>query len=91
MKTHESGKAARNCCDEQLVMVSGEKLTTTCDNGDEHHYTVAKDSKVTCDGKKSQLSDLKKGSTIRMTLCQDDDQKVTAIDAGQHIRPMANN
>lgn len=89
MKAESKGKAAGNCCDGKLKKVSGDKLTTTCAKGDEHHYTVAKDAKVMCDGKESKTSDLKAGSTIRMTMCTDDKNTVTAIDCGKHIPKLA--
>jgi hypothetical protein len=85
MKTESHGKANANCCDGKLVKVAGDNLTSTCAKGDEHHYTVAADAKVTCDGKASKSSDLKAGSTIRMTMSKDDKNKVTAIDCGKHI------
>jgi hypothetical protein len=89
MKTESHGKAASNCCDGKLVKVAGDKLTSTCAKGDEHHYTVASDAKVTCDGKTSKTSDLKAGSTIRMTMAKDEKNKVTAIDCGKHIPELA--
>jgi hypothetical protein len=89
MKTESLGKANANCCDGKLVKVSGDKLTSTCAKGDEHHYTVAEDAKVTCDGKASKSSDLKVGSTIRMTMCKDDKNKLIAIDCGRHIPELA--
>ncbi len=89
MKTESHEMAAGKCCDGKLVKVNGDKLTSTCAKGDEHHYTVAKDAKVTCDGKTSKASDLKAGSTIRMTMCNDDKNKVTAIDCGKHIPVLA--
>ncbi len=84
MKTNTPG-AKSNCCDEKVVNVAGDKLTSTCDKGNEHHYKVAKDVKVTCDGESGKLSDVKKGSTIRMTTCKDDTNKILAIDCGKHI------
>jgi hypothetical protein len=84
MKT-EIGKAAADCCDAKVVKVDGDKLTSTSEKGVDHQYTVAKDAKVTCDGKDSKLSELKAGSTIRMTMCKDDKNKVLAVDCGKHI------
>ena len=69
----------------KVVSIAGDKLTSTCDKGHEHKHTVAKDAKVTCDGKASKLSDLKAGTPIRMTTCKDDAKKVTAIDSGKHL------
>lgn len=85
MKTDSDSKASGNCCDGKVVKVAGDKLTTTCGKGDEHQFVVSKDAKVTCDGKDSKLSDLKQGSTVRMTTGKDDKHQVTAIDSGKHI------
>jgi hypothetical protein len=85
MKTKSTEKSATNCCDGKVVKVSGDKLTSTCSKGELHQYTVDKDAEITCDGKDSQLSDLKTGSTIRMTMCKDDKNKVVAIDCGKHV------
>jgi hypothetical protein len=71
--------------DGKVVSIAGDKLTSTCGQGKEHHHTVANDAKVTCDGKASKLSDLKAGTSIRMTTCKDDENKVTAIDSGKHV------
>ncbi len=71
--------------DGKVVSVAGDKLTSTCDKGQEHCHTVAPDAKVTCDGKTSKLSDLKAGTAIHMTTCKNDDNKVIAIDSGKHV------
>jgi hypothetical protein len=84
MKTGTT-EAAGNSCDGKLVKVSENKLTSTCEKGHEHNYTVAKEVKVTCDGKDAKLTDLKSGSTIRMTMCKDDKNKILAVDCGKHI------
>jgi hypothetical protein len=89
MMKDPAGRAPTNCCDGKVVKVSGDTLTSTCEQGDEHHYTVAEDAKVTCDGEECDLSDLKEGSTIRMTLCNDDKNKVIAVDCGEHIPKLA--
>jgi hypothetical protein len=85
MKTDSSSKSSANCCDGTVVKVAGDKLTTKCGKGDERQYLVTKETKVTCDGKESQLVDLKQGSTVRVTTGKDDQNKVTAIDCGKHI------
>jgi len=84
MKTNPSGAKA-NCCDGKVVKVTGSTLTSTCENGDEHQYKVAKDAQVTCDGEAGTLDDIEVGSTVRMTTCKDDKHKVLAIDCGEHI------
>ncbi|MFN7291436.1 MAG: hypothetical protein ACK5T6_12670 [Pirellula sp.] len=89
MKTESPNKASGNCCDGKLVKVAGNKLTSTSVNGDEHTYTVPEDAKVTCNGKTSKAAEIKAGSTIRMTMCNDDKNKVNAIDCGKHIPDLA--
>ncbi len=69
----------------KVVGMSGDKLTTTCSNGKEHCHTVAKDAKVTCDGKASKAADLKAGTTVRVTTHKDDKSVATAIDSGKQI------
>jgi hypothetical protein len=71
--------------DGTVVGVAGDKLTTTCSQGKEHCHTVAKDAKVTCDGKASKTADLKPGTPVRVTPHQDDKTVATAVDSGKHI------
>ncbi len=85
MKVKSGAGATGNCCDGIVVEVSGNHLTSTCGKGDEQQFTVAKDAKITCDGKPSRLTDLEEGTTIRMTLSVDDKRLVRAIDSGAHI------
>jgi hypothetical protein len=77
-KTHEG----------QVVSVTGDKLTTTCSEGKQHCHTVAKDAKVTCDGKASKAADLKAGTHVRVTTNKDDKTMATAVDSGKHIPAM---
>ena len=74
-----------NCCEGKVVKITGDKLTSTCGKGQEHHHVVAKDAKITCDGKASKLSDLKAGTSVRMTTCKDDMNRVTAIESGKQV------
>ena len=71
--------------DHNVVSVAGDKLTSTCIQGKEHHYTVAKDAKISCDGNVSKLADLKAGTPIRITCSKDDEKKLTAIESGKHV------
>ena len=64
-------------------------MTFICSKGDEHHYTVADDAKFTCDVNAGNLTDLQKGSTIRMTMCKDDKCNISAIDCGKQTRELA--
>ena len=70
--------------DGKVVSVTGDKLTTTCSEGQEHCHTVAKDAKVTCDGKPSKAADLKAGMHVRVTTKKDDKTVATAIESGKH-------
>lgn len=69
--------------DGKVVSVVGDKLTTTCDKGNEHCHTIAKDAKVTCDGKAGRVVDLKVGADVRLTTHKDDKSIATAIESGK--------
>ncbi|QEL19861.1 hypothetical protein [Limnoglobus roseus] len=75
--------------DGTVVGVAGDKLTTTCSEGKQHCHTVAKDAKVTCDGKASKAADLKAGTPVRVTPHKDDKSVATAVDSGKHIPAVA--
>ena len=83
--TPETSMVTEGPCDEKSVHFSGDKLTYIDGNGEEHTYTVAKEVKVTCDGKEAKLTDLESGDTIRMTISKDDKTKLLAVDSGKHI------
>jgi hypothetical protein len=74
-KTHEG----------KVVSIEGDKLKTTCSKGNEHCHTVAKDAKVTTDGKDSKATDLKSGTCVKVTEHTDDKTVATAIESGKHI------
>jgi hypothetical protein len=71
--------------DGKVVSVAGDKLTTTCSEGKQHCHTVAKDAKVTCDGKDSKAADLKAGTPVRVSTHKDDKTVATAVESGKHI------
>src|SRR4051794_24675761 len=65
---------------EGLVVKAGDgKLTMTDKDGkNEHTHDVAKDTKITCDGKACKLDDLKKGTKVKVTV---KDKKAAKIEA----------
>jgi len=67
----------------KIVSVSADKITSTCSEGKEHHHTLAKDAKVTCDGKVSKLEDLKVGTPVRVTACENDKTTTSRVAAGK--------
>ncbi len=71
--------------DGKVVSVAGDKLTTTCSEGKTHSHTIAKDAKVTCDGKDIKAAELKAGTPVHVTRHKDDKNVATAIDSGKHI------
>ena len=71
--------------DGKVVSVNGDKITTTCNEGKQHCHTVAKDTKVTCDGNSRKATDLKAGTSIRVATKKNDKNVVTAIESGKHI------
>ncbi|OWK37347.1 hypothetical protein [Fimbriiglobus ruber] len=78
-------KTPENTHDGKVVSVAGDKLTTTCHEGKQHCHTMAKDAKVTCDGKTSKAADLKAGTPVRVTTQKDDKNVATAVDSGKHV------
>jgi hypothetical protein len=78
-------KTTENTHDGKVVSVAGDKLTTTCCEGKQHCHTVAKDAKVTCDGKDSKAADLKAGTHVRVSTHKDDKTVATAVDSGKHV------
>ncbi len=67
----------------KIVSVSGNQITSTCVDGDEHHHTLIKGAKVTCNGKPGKLDDLQVGMPVRVTICAEDDSKTSCVSAGK--------
>jgi len=59
-------------------VAEGKLVMTDTDGKNEHSHFVAKDAKITVDGKDSRLEDLKPGHMIRVTTKKKDD-KVLAV------------
>jgi hypothetical protein len=52
-----------------VVSASGGKLTMSDKDGkNEHTHDVAKDAKISCNGKDCKLEDLKKGTAVKVTM-----------------------
>lgn len=66
-----------------FVSAADGKLTMTDKDGKkEHTHDVAKDAKISCDGKECKLEDLKKGVMVKVTVGKKDDKEmVTKIEA----------
>jgi hypothetical protein len=71
--------------DGTVVSATADGLTTTCSQGKHHHHMLAKDARVTCDGKASKIADLKAGTHVRVTTHVDDKNVATAVESGKHI------
>jgi hypothetical protein len=65
----------------KVVSVSGNQVTSTCSDGEQHVHEVNKETRVTCDGKDSKVAQLKSGDTIRVTMSGKD--TVVSIDSGK--------
>jgi hypothetical protein len=60
-----------------VASVADGKLTMTDKDGkNEHTHTVAKDAKITCNGKECKLDELKKGSIVVVTTGKEGDSTV---------------
>ncbi len=61
-----------------VVVSAGEgKLTMTDKDGKEHSHDITADAKISCNGEACKLEDLKKGTSIKVTV---KDKKVTKIE-----------
>lgn len=67
----------------KVVSVSGNRVTSICDKGEQHVHSVGKDTRVTCDGHDSKVAELKSGDAIRVTMS--DKNIVVSIDSGKRL------
>lgn len=84
--TKNTTAAQDDTTDCTVVTATAQKLTTTCGQGKQHDYTLAKDAKVTCDGQPAKSADLKAGTPVRLTTKKDDATVVTAVMSGKDIK-----
>lgn len=61
-----------------VVKAADGKLTIEGKDKKEHSCTVAKDAKISCDGKACKLDDLKKGVKVKVTVEKDMAVKIDA-------------
>src|SRR5262245_48873780 len=61
-----------------FVKVDGDKLTIKGKDDKEHSCELAKDCKISCDGKECKIGDLKAGVAVKVTIT---DKKATKIEA----------
>jgi len=67
--------------DGKVVSISGDKVVMTAGKeGNEHSHTLARDVKLTLDGKACKAADLKAGTRIRVTTRGTDKQLATRIE-----------
>ena len=59
--------AEPNTHDGKVVSITSEKLVMTSNEGKEHSHTLARDVKLTLDGKACKAADLKAGTRIRVS------------------------
>ena len=64
----------------KVVSISGDKLVMTSVEGKEHSHTLARDVKLTLDGKACEAAQLKAGTRIRVTTRGADKQLATRIE-----------
>jgi type 1 fimbria pilin len=77
----QQAPAADDQVHEATVVMAGDGKITLTFKGDEkkHTHDVAKDAKITLDGKDAKLDDLKEGATVKATM--DDKFVVHKIEA----------
>ena len=81
-KVGKEDKDTKAKCEGFLADVTGQKIMVTEKGAKEDKgFTVAKDAKITCDGKECKLEDLKKGVFVCIWTDKDDGKSVTKIEA----------
>src|SRR5687767_4992970 len=86
----EEGKEVKDSThDGKVVSISGEKLVMSSKEGKEHPHTLARDVKLTLDGKACKAADLKAGTRIRVTTKGGDKQLAIRIEAIDKNREFA--
>ena len=74
-------RSASKTFEGKIVSMTGDKLVMISPAGTNYSHTLAKDSKLTCDGRVCKAGDLKAGRKIRVTTKQDDRNVVTGIES----------
>jgi hypothetical protein len=69
-----------NTFEGKVVSLTGNKLVMRNKEGAAFTHTLAKDAKVTCDGKACKSEELKPGNQIRVTTKKDDRNVATGIE-----------
>jgi hypothetical protein len=64
----------------KVISLTGNKLVMRNKEGTAYSHTLAKDAKLTCDGKACKADDLKAGTEIRVTTKKDDRNVATGIE-----------
>jgi hypothetical protein len=75
-----------NMFEGKLISMEGNQLVMTNSEGKKYSHTLAKDVKLTCDGKTCKSSDLHAGSRIRVTTLKDDRNVATCVEALEKAR-----
>ena len=62
-----------------VISVSGNQITTSCEDGYEYCHTMNTDSKILCNGRPGTLKEVKAGMPIHATICEDDDSRFSSV------------
>ena len=57
------------------------QITWIAVDGDDWQHILTKDAKITLNGKRCKLDDLKVGMPVRVTVCDEDDSKTSCVSA----------
>lgn len=76
----EAKGAKHSTHDGKVVSITGDKLVMSSKDGKEHSHILAKDAKLSLDGKVCKPADLKAGTKIRVTIQSADKHLATRIE-----------
>jgi hypothetical protein len=78
--TSPKKEATSNIFEGKVVTITGNKLVMRNKEGAAFTHTLAKDAKVTCDGKACKSEDLKPGNQIRVSTKKEDRNVATGVE-----------
>lgn len=65
----------------KVVSAYGNQITWICVEGVGRQHFLTKDAKITLNGKRCRLDDLKVNMPVQVTVCDDDESKTSRISA----------
>ncbi len=89
-KKETTSEPRSNKFEGKIVSLAGDKLSVTSKAGKSYSYRLAKEAKITWDGKACKAENLKVGSEIRITTKPDDRNLVVEVESIKELSKAEN-